>query len=47
MKSAIISAAAEKVPKGTSLVVRWLRLNAPNAGDPGSIPGHGTRSYMP
>ena len=30
----------------TSLVVQWLRLCAPNAGDPGSIPDHGTRSYV-
>ena len=28
--------------KGTSLVVQWLRLHAPNAGGPGSIPGWGT-----
>ena len=27
----------------TSLVVQWLRLHAPNAGDLGSIPGQGTR----
>ena len=31
---------------GTSLVVQWLRLRAPNAGDLGSIPGQGTRSHM-
>ena len=31
---------------GTSLVVQWLRLLAPKAGGPGSIPGHGTRSHM-
>ncbi|TEA28647.1 hypothetical protein DBR06_SOUSAS16810003, partial [Sousa chinensis] len=24
-----------------------LRLHAPNAGGPGSIPGQGTRSHMP
>ena len=30
---------------GTSLVVQWLRLCAPNAGGPGSIPGQGTRSH--
>ncbi|TEA42194.1 hypothetical protein DBR06_SOUSAS6810117, partial [Sousa chinensis] len=30
-----------------SLVVQRLRLHAPNAGGPGSIPGQGTRSYMP
>ncbi|TEA31888.1 hypothetical protein DBR06_SOUSAS8310129, partial [Sousa chinensis] len=29
-----------------SLVVQWLRLHAPNAGGPGSIPGQGTRSHM-
>ena len=29
---------------GTSLVVQWVRLHAPNAGGFGSIPGHGTRS---
>ena len=31
---------------GTSLVVQWVRLRAPNAGGPGSIPGRGTRSRM-
>ena len=31
---------------GTSLVVQWLRLCAPNAGGPGLIPGQGTRSHM-
>ncbi|TEA37571.1 hypothetical protein DBR06_SOUSAS14910017, partial [Sousa chinensis] len=29
-----------------SLVVQCLRLRTPNAGDPGSIPGQGTRSHM-
>ena len=28
---------------GTSLVVRWLRLHAPTAVGPGSIPGQGLR----
>ena len=32
---------------GTSLVVQWLRLHAPNAGVRGSIPGQGTGSHMP
>ena len=32
--------------QGTSLVVQWLRLSAPNAGGPGSIPGQGTRSHV-
>ena len=31
---------------GTSLVVQWVRLHAPNAGGPGLIPGPGTRSCM-
>ena len=30
----------------TSLVVQWLRLQAPNAGSPRSILGQGTRSHM-
>ncbi|TEA24350.1 hypothetical protein DBR06_SOUSAS4410058, partial [Sousa chinensis] len=24
----------------------WLRLHTPNAGDPGSISGQGTRTHM-
>ena len=32
---------------GTSLVVQLLRLWAPNARGPGSIPAQGTRSHMP
>ena len=31
---------------GTSLVVQWVRLCAPNAGGSGSIPGPGTRSRV-
>ena len=27
-------------------MVQWLRLRAPHAGGPGSIPGQGTRSHM-
>ena len=27
-------------------MAQWLRLCAPNAEDPGSIPGQGTRSHM-
>ena len=34
-------------PQGTSLEVQWLRLHAPNAGGPGSIPGQGTRFHVP
>ncbi|TEA28468.1 hypothetical protein DBR06_SOUSAS2010093, partial [Sousa chinensis] len=30
-----------------SLVVRWLRLRAPNVGGLGLIPGQGTRSHIP
>ena len=33
--------------EGTSLMVQWLRLHAPNAGGLGSIPGQETRSLMP
>ena len=32
--------------KGASLVVQWVRLHTPNAGDPGLIPAWGTRSRM-
>ena len=35
-----------KINVGTSLVAQWLRLRAPNAESPGSIPGQGTRSHM-
>ena len=31
-----------KAATGTSLVVQWLKLRAPSAGGPGSIPGQGT-----
>ena len=31
---------------GTFLVVWWLRLPTPNVGDPGLIPGQGTRSNL-
>ena len=31
---------------GTSLVAKWLRLHAPNAGGLSLIPGQGTRSHM-
>ena len=36
-----------KCIEGTSLVVQWLRLWAPNAGGLCSIPSRGTRSRMP
>ena len=35
-----------KFTVGTSLVVQWVRLHAPNAGGPCSIPSQGTRSRM-
>ena len=35
-----------KPSPGTSLVVQWLSLRAPNAGGPGLIPGQETRSHM-
>ena len=31
---------------GTSLMVQWLSFQAPNAKDPGLIPGQGTGSPM-
>ena len=31
---------------GTSPVVQWPRLQAPNTGGPGSVFGQGTRSHM-
>ena len=31
---------------GSSLLVQWLRLHAPNAGGSGSIPAQGTRYHM-
>ena len=35
-----------RVVLSTSLVVQWLKLWAPNARGPGSIPGQGPRSHM-
>ena len=32
---------------GTSLVVQWLRLCAPNAGSSGSVAAQGPRSHRP
>ena len=32
--------------QGTSLVVQWLRFQAPNAGGLGSVPGGGSRFLM-
>ena len=36
----------KKIKKGTSLVVQWLRLLAPDTGGLGLIPDHETRSHM-
>ena len=44
---------AQGIPEGKNKThgdfpaVQLLTLGAPNAGDPGSNPGQGTRSYMP
>ena len=38
---------SSKMYPRTSRVVQWLRLCAPNAGGPGSIPDQRTRPYMP
>ena len=35
----------ERLLLGTCLVVQWLRLGSPNAGDPGLMPGQGTRYH--
>ena len=32
---------------GISLVVQWLKLHTPITENPGSVPGEGSRSYMP
>ena len=37
----------KKIFLGTFLVVQWLRRHTPNAGDPGSITGQGTRYCVP
>ena len=36
----------KKHQAGTSLMVQWLRLQAPSTGGPGLIPGRGTRSHV-
>lgn len=35
-----------EVVRGTSLMAQCLRLDAPSAGGPGSIPGQGRRSHV-
>ena len=46
-KDARCKEASRKGIRGSSLVAQWLRLHVPNAGGQGSIPGQGTRPYMP
>ena len=45
--ASVITTVVGKRIIGTALVVQWLRLHAPCAGGPHSIPGQGTRSHMP
>ena len=40
-----VSSSNIRILSRTSLVGQWLRLHAPNAGDPGSLPGQGTKSH--
>ena len=42
----VIFVFSERHLTGTSLVVQWLRLHAPNSGGWGSIPGQGTGSHI-
>ena len=42
----MISLKSKHASIGTYLVAQWLRLHAPNARGPGSIPGQVTRSHM-
>ena len=42
-KEAVSNEFIKKLHPGTSLEVQWLRLQACNAGGPGSIPGQGTK----
>ena len=37
----------KELENGTSLVVQWLRLCVPSAGNPGWMPGQGIRSHKP
>ena len=41
-----ITCHSQKSVTGIFLVVQWLRVHVPNAGDMGSIPGQGTRSHV-
>ena len=33
--------------RGTTMVVQWVKLPAPNSGGPSLIPGQGARSHLP
>ena len=43
MNGIIVASGTQEGNLGTSLVVQWLRLHAPNAGGPASILGQGTK----
>ena len=45
-KSDMVRLVYQKDYPGASLVAQWLRLHAPIAGHPGSIPDQETRSHM-
>ena len=47
VKSNKFNITSYKGKSGTSLLVQWLTIHAPNAGGPGSIPDQGTRSHSP
>ena len=36
----------QNLSSGTSVMVQWLRLRVPNAGDPSLIPGQAPRSHV-
>ena len=42
----VVTSPNQKLGPETSLVVQWLRLQAPNSGVLGSIPGQRTRTHM-
>ena len=44
--TSVLEKVIKTVGYGTSLVVQWLRLDTPNIGDLGLIPGQGTRFHM-
>ena len=46
MESGAQKALRRYIDIGTSLVVQWVTLHAPNAGGPGLIPDRGTRPHM-